>query len=185
MKLKGNVLISRKAFVDKEFGAGAWERVLRALKPEEAEVLRDRLTPVGWFPWELGLSLDAAIVNILAGGRQAVFENLGETSARENLTGVHKDFLVHGDPQAFMKRAPMFYKFYYDEGTCAWEASGPTSGAVTVAGTRGASLVDCLTAVGWYREALRLCGAKGASVREVECRAKGKPHCRYEISWTM
>lgn len=185
MKVKGNVLMARKAFVEKQFGHPAWERVLSALAPEEAEVLRERLTPVAWFPFDLGKHLDAAIVKILGEGRPAVFEAMGEASARENLATVHRDFLVHGDPQAFMKRAPTIYKFYYDQGNRTYEPTGPNSGVLTTHDADTFSLVDCLTVVGWYKEALRQCGAKSVTVREPECRAKGKPCCRYEISWTM
>jgi uncharacterized protein (TIGR02265 family) len=185
MKLKGNVLMARKAFVEKQFGPAGWRQVLSALAPEEAAILEERLTPVGWFPFELGQHLDAAIVKVLGNGRPAVFEALGEASARENLATVHKDFLVVGDPQAFMRRAPTIYKFYYDIGHRTYEPTGPSSGVLTTHDAETYSLVDCLTVVGWYKEALHQCGAKSVTIREPECRAKGKPHCRYEISWTM
>lgn len=185
MKLKGNVLIARKVFVETQFGAGAWDKVLAALPPQEVEILRERLTPVGWFPFEMGQHLDAAIVKTLGEGRPAVFEAMGEASARENLATVHKDFLVHGDPQAFMKRSPTIYKFYYDQGHRTYEPTGPTSGTLTTHDAQTFSAVDCLTVVGWYKEALRLCGARTVTIREPECRAKGKPCCRYEISWTV
>jgi hypothetical protein len=43
---------------------------------------------------------------------------------------------------------------------------------------------DCLTVVGWYRHALEMCGAKGVTIVEEECRAKGGGVCRYAVSWT-
>jgi hypothetical protein len=45
--------------------------------------------------------------------------------------------------------------------------------------------VDCLTFIGWYKEALKMCGAASVEVREEECRARGGALCRYRIRWTM
>ena len=35
------------------------------------------------------------------------------------------------------------------------------------------SVTDCLTVVGWYKEALKMSGAKHVRIQEEECRAKG------------
>ena len=47
-----------------------------------------------------------------------------------------------------------------------------------------ALLLTCLTVVGWYREAVRMCGVKDVSVVEEECRASGGAMCRYRVSWS-
>ncbi|MEE8277108.1 MAG: hypothetical protein V3R89_00080 [Thermoanaerobaculia bacterium] len=44
---------------------------------------------------------------------------------------------------------------------------------------------DCLTVIGWYEEALRMCGAKRVTMTEETCRAKGGPYCRYRVSWEI
>lgn len=185
MRVKGTILLARRAFVVQRFGEEGWERVLQALPAEEGESLKHRLSPVGWYPFSLSQALDAAVVKVLGKGSSTVFEQMGASSARDNLATVHKDLLVVGDPQAFMKRAPIVYKFYYDKGHRTWEPTGPNSGILTTVDAETFSAVDCLTVVGWYREALTLCGAKDISIREPQCRAKGAPHCRYEFSWTM
>ena len=45
------------------------------------------------------------------------------------------------------------------------------------------SVPDCLTVVGWYKEALKMCGVKNVSITEETCRATGGEHCRYVIKW--
>ncbi len=88
-----------------------------------------------------------------------------------------------GNPQAFMKKANIIYQFYYGVGHRTYEESGFTSGVMVTHDADTFSAVDCATVIGWYKEALAMCGAKNAKVAETECRAKGGSVCRYEVSW--
>jgi hypothetical protein len=184
MKVKGNVLLARKAFVTKHFGANTWGRVLDAMSSEDRTQLEGYIANVCWYPFELGKRLDDAIVKVCAGGSKSLFEEIGASSARENLGSVHRDFLSLGNPKAFMERTSFIYQFYYDTGRREWNAEGPTAGVMTTYDADTVSQLDCLTVVGWYKEALKMCGAKTADVREEECRDTGGSVCRYRVSWT-
>ncbi len=185
MKVSGLVLLARKTFVNEHFGQGAWERVLASLDPEDQNFFRGLLIHAGWYPFDVGERLDQAIVDVLGGGNPAVFENIGAKSARANLESVHKSFVTPGDPQAFLSQAKTIYKYYYNSGSRSYEKTGPRSGVIITEGAETFSAADCLTVVGWHKEALRICGAKQVMVRETSCRAKGGPHCRYELSWIL
>jgi uncharacterized protein (TIGR02265 family) len=143
------------------------------------------ISNVGWYPFALGQKVDAAIVKVLGKGDQNFFKKVGAASAQSNLTTVHKHFLAPGNPAAFLAHAPLIYRFYYDTGRREYQATGPTSGVLTTYDAETFSHVDCLTVIGWYEEALRMCGAKDVVMVEEECRANGKPHCRYRVHWTM
>jgi len=54
MKVKGNILLARKAFVTGHFGADAWGRVLDAMPPEDKTQLEGYVANVCWYPFELG-----------------------------------------------------------------------------------------------------------------------------------
>jgi len=185
MKVKGNILIARKNFVETHFGAAGWDQVLASLPDEARAQLLRPLSTVGWYPFALGHELDDAIVKALGKGDKNVFRRMGAASAQSNLTTVHKHFLVPGNPQAFLAHASLIYKFYYDTGHREYEPTGPTSGVLTTYDADTFSHVDCLTVAGWYEEALKMCGAKEATVIEEACRAQGKPHCRYRLKWSM
>lgn len=185
MQVKGGVLQARKDLVEKEFGAGAWQRVLAALPEEHRKTLEGGVFKVSWYPLALSRAVDDAIVKLLARGDRRYFEALGAASARANLTTVHRDLLAPGDPQAFLRRAPTVYRFYYDVGHREYEPTGPTSGVLTTLDAETFSELDCLTVIGWYRVALEMCGAKDVVIRETACRAKGAPHCRYELTWAV
>ena len=184
MKVKGNVIKTRIAFVKERFGEAAWEKVLAALPEGDRQPLRS-VVGVGWFEFELGDRLDKAIVAVLGGGNTRIFEDMGRASARDNLAGPHSSFLQPRDPQKFMAKTPVIYRFYYDTGQRTWEAKGPTSGVLTTTGNEGFSTVDCATVVGWYREALAMLGAQNVSIVETTCCARGDDACRYQVSWSQ
>jgi uncharacterized protein (TIGR02265 family) len=183
-RIKGGILKSRLAFVEQHGGAAALERVLNALSEEDRTALGGIISATAWYPFDLGAKLDEAVVKVIGGGDTRFFDRLGEASAEKNLTGVHKDFLVPGNPQAFLAKAPTIYSFYYQGGRRTYEAAGEREGVLTTYDAPHYSAPDCLTVVGWYREALQMCGAKAVRVVEEECRAKGGKVCRYRVSWT-
>jgi hypothetical protein len=185
IRVKGTVLRARKAFVVDEYSENAWGQVLAALPEDDREILGGRLSPAEWHDFELNRRLDAAIVEVLGRGDSKIFEVIGAWSARINLGGPHKAFISHGDPAQLMQATRVIYDYYYDSGKRRWEATGPTSGVMTTYDAKTFSEPDCLTVVGWYKQALGMCGAKKIRIVEVKCRARGDEVCRYEISWEV
>ena len=185
MEIKGLIINSRKEFVTEHFGEEAWEKVFGALPEEDQELLGDLILTAKWYPFEVGERLDKAIVHVLGKGDESIFRKIGEQSARVSLNKVHKTFITPGDPQAFMNKAGMIYKFYYDTGHREYRETGPNSGVITTHEAETFSVPDCLTVIGWYEEALRMCGARKVTAVEEECRAKGGEVCRYRFEWEI
>jgi uncharacterized protein (TIGR02265 family) len=185
ISIKGSVLRTRLAFVEELAPADGPRRVLARLTARERDVLSSLLASA-WYPFEVGQHLDDAIVQELGGGRADFFEKLGEASAEKNLGagGVHRSFLVPGDPQAFLAKAPLIYSYYYNEGRREYEKTGENEAVLTTRDAETFSAPDCLTVVGWYRRALEMCGAGAPRVVEEECRAKGGEVCRYRLRWS-
>jgi len=185
ISVKGSVLRSRLSLVEELAPGDGLKRVLSRLPEAERETLRSLLASA-WYPFELGKRLDEAIVQELGGGRTDFFEKLGEASAEKNLGagGVHRSFLVPGDPHAFLAKTPIIYSYYYSEGRRDYEKTGETEALLTTRDAETFSAPDCLTVVGWYRRALEMCGAKAPRVVEEECRAKGGSVCRYRLRWS-
>ncbi len=182
-QIKGSVLKARLGFVEERFGQDRLAAVLEALPEDDRKELRQILT-VKWYPFDLGKRLDRAIVEALGGGDATFFERLGEASAEKNLGTLHKGFLTHGRPHDFLAQAQAIYSLYYQTGRREYERVGEREGLLTTHEAETFSAPDCSTVVGWYRKALEMCGAKGVTVREEECRARGGAVCRYRVSWT-
>ncbi len=185
MQVRGSVLHARKTFVMEHFGPEAWNKVIQSLPSESGEVYKGIIISAGWYPFKVGEDLDKAIVEILGKGDPAIFETIGVQSARDNLSGAHQSFISKGKPHEFLAQANTIYKFYYDTGRRTYEKSGPTSGVMTTYDAETFSVPDCMTVIGWYKEGLRMCGAKNVEMVEETCRAKGGQFCRYRIQWEM
>jgi uncharacterized protein (TIGR02265 family) len=185
MQIKGMIVKSRIDLVKDNFGQDSWERVLKTLPTQDQQVLKGVVIAATWYPFEMGKRLDKAIVDVLGKGDKRFFEKLGVKSAQKSLTKEHKSFLVPGNPQAFMGRANMIYRYYYNTGHREYKETGPTSGVMTTFDAETFSEPDCLTVIGWYKEALKMCGAKDVTVVEEACRARGGTCCRYCFSWRM
>lgn len=181
-QIKGAVLKSRLAFVQDNFGKEGLQRVLGVMSEGDQRTLRMLFTS-NWYPFELGKTLDDVIVRVLGGGRPEFFERLGAASAEKNLSTIHSGYLTKGDAHGFLAKSPSFYSLYYETGRREYTAVGPTEGVFTTYDAETYSAPDCLTVVGWYRKALEMCGMKGVSIVEEECRAKGGKVCRYRVKW--
>ncbi len=182
-QIKGAVLKARLGFIEQHFGSAGVERVLAHLTaPDRRELQRTLI--LGWYPFELGKRLDDAIVTVLGGGDDSFFLRLGEASADQNLGTLHHAFLVPGDPHAFLAKAPTIYRMYYETGRREYQMVNQKEGVLTTHDAETFSGPDCLTVIGWYRRALEMCGARGVTVVEEECRARGGAVCRYRVKWT-
>ena len=84
-----------------------------------------------------------------------------------------------------IKVRKIIYKFYYNTGYREYKETGPQSGIMTTFDSETYSAPDCLTVIGWHKEALKLCGAIKVSVIEAECPAKGGKCCRYRLQWAI
>ncbi len=182
-EVKGAVILARRAFVREEFGDEAWQQVLTALPESERQQLDGFILTATWYPFSLNERLDAAIVEQLGGGDKAIFESIGAWSAKKNLAGPHRTFLTPGDPARFMTMTDRIYDFYYSTGHREFEPTGPNDGVMTTHGAETFSETDCLTVIGWYKEALKMCGATAVEIEETACRARGDEFCRYRFRW--
>lgn len=183
--IRGLILHARKEFVENHFGQDAWTHVLEALSAEDRSQIEQAIFTTQWYPFALGERLDKAIVDVLGEGDESIFEEIGVKSAQRNLSSIHRSFVTPGNPQAFMRLAGVIYRSYYDTGYRAYEETSRCSGVITTYEAETFSVPDCLTVIGWYKEALRMCGAKNVEVVEEECRARGGRYCRYRFRWEM
>lgn len=182
-QVKGTVLKSRLAFVVDHFGEAGRERLLAGLSAADRDALKIVLT-VKWYPFELGQRLDDAIFRILGDGDPAFFERLGAASAQKNLTTLHQTFITKGDPHAFLAKAPVVYRLYYETGHREYQRTGDREAVLTTHDAETFSAPDCLTVIGWHKRALEMCGCTGVAIVEEECRATGGAVCRYRVSWS-
>jgi len=183
--IKGNVLSARAAYVRARAGEPAWRKVLARLPAPDQKTLTGTLLAVSWYPLELALRLDEAIVAEFAPGQgRQMFIDMGRASAETNLAGAERVFVRAGDPQHLLKYSPQIYGFYYQVGRRTYERTAPNAGVVRTFDAESVTAADCLTVMGWHQRALELCGAIEVKVDHPVCRAESGDHCAYHFSWT-
>ncbi len=180
--VKGGVLKSRLAFLEARGGLDAVGRVLATLPEEDRVLLSGYIDPSGWYPFDTGSRLDAAIEAELGGG-DALFREMGAQSARDNLSPAQRAFVRERDPHALLKGAASIYRLYYDTGRRTFERQGERKVVLRTYESTTFSRADCLTVVGWHEQVIVMCGGKNVRVSEVKCRTRGDEVCEYVCEW--
>lgn len=181
--IKGGVLASRRRFVTARFGDAALARIVASLPQADREVLDGMLLPFAFYPVETQVRFDEAIVAQMGAVTERAFWELGRESANDNVPRFQSAIVRGKTPMAFLHQTPTIYKLYYGTGRREFVPTGDTSGTITTYDAEGASVVDCLTVMGWHERALEIVGARAIRITHPICRATGGPHCRYEVSW--
>jgi len=183
-RIRGHILLSRIKYVRDVAGEAGFEKVLAALPAGDREILTGMVPLVSWYPLALNLRLDAAIAAVLSPrDKNRVFLELGRASAEKNLKGVHRTYVREGDPHHLLAAAPLIYAAYYAVGRRTYQRTGDREAVLRTWDAESATVADCLTVVGWHHRAIELCGGRDVQVVEIQCRARGAPHCEYRCEW--
>ena len=182
-KIKGFVVLTRKALVTDRFGAASWEKILAGMNESDREALAGVILPSSWLPLPVCERLDEAIIRVIGGKAEEAFRQIGRRSCNDNLTKYQSSFLRGKSPQRFLAQTPSIYRLYYETGSREFVSTGEQSGQILTTGATGVTWGDCLTIMGWHERALELCGATAIKITHPVCRARGGTVCRYELSW--
>lgn len=176
-------MLSRLAFARDRGGDEAVERVLARLTADDQALLRGPIEHAGWYAFETGSRLDAAIAEELGGDGDAIFLEMGAQSARDNLTASQRAFARERDPLAILRGSAATYRAYYSSGRRTWERTADRRVVLRTFESETFSRADCLTVVGWHKQVIEMCGAANVRVTEVKCRARGDDVCEYVCEW--
>lgn len=183
-KIKGFVVLTRKALLTERFGADAWGKILAGVSEDDRAVLDGVMLPSSWLPLAVCERLDEAIIRVIGGRAEEAFKQIGRRSCDDNLTKYQSGFLRgNKTPQKFLEQSPAIYRLYYETGSREYKATGEHSGVLTTTGAHGVTWGDCLTIIGWHERALELCGAHRIKISHPVCRTRGGTVCRYDLSW--
>ena len=131
MEVKGTAFLARRGFIDKDHGAGTFERVLQKQAAVDA-IFRTPILATTRIPIEAFLRLNERIVDELYAGDERSYLRAGEQSAEWALAegGPYRSLVKDRDVAAFVRSASAIYRNYFTEG--AAEATTGTDGKVTL-----------------------------------------------------
>jgi predicted hydrocarbon binding protein len=180
---KGVGYVNVRAFVEERGTDGAWDRVLGALRHEDADTCRAAIAS-GWYSLDAYARLIREVDTQIGKGDLARVEELGRFEAERDLKFIHRAFLRMFNAVTVIEKFVEYWERFHDTGK--WELTRPTDTALD-ARLSGWGVADegmCRELVGYLPRSLELVGAKNVRVRHTACRARGAPHCRFEGRWT-
>lgn len=138
--------------------------------------------PTTWHAFSTLIAVDRVIVDRFGHGRFDILEELGTWSARTTLGGVYR-FFRRDDLHDFFARAALLHVQYQDFCTAAYDATSETSGVMRHRGYVSYSPLYCASAIGFYRECIRLHGGTRITIAETSCHCHGDDACAFELAW--
>lgn len=175
-------MLSRLALVRRTKGDEAVKRVIGALPEADQKLFGGSVQSGGWYPFDAGERLDAAIAAELGGGDE-LFKQFGARSAEFNLGDTQKLFVEGQDPHGLLRSASAIYRLYYDTGSRTYHAQGAKKAILRTLQSKTYSTYDCLTVIGWHEKAIEMCGGRSPRVTHSKCRARGDDFCEYICEW--
>lgn len=153
------------------------------LDAEERTLIESRLLPSKWYSFDLFERLLTKVHRRGFGGSDEAARRLGETASRETLKGVHRAFLVPGDPGATAGRLTVIWATFFDFGYLE-VGTKASSATVTIRGYENAGRCHCNVLAGFLRAAVALSGATVGDLEILEEPWSGGRNFVVRISWS-
>jgi hypothetical protein len=141
------------------------------------------LVVTSWYGFKEAIEVDRMILNRFGDGDLRFLEHLGAYSARQSLNGGYS-VLQRSGVHEFFRRSALLHAELQDFGTSTYLALEPTEGQMKHAEYSSYSPLQCSSALGFYRECIRLHGGGDVDVWESHCQCHGDETCTFEMSWS-
>jgi predicted hydrocarbon binding protein len=182
--VKGIVLNSRIAYVEKYHGKEGFERVLEALSPEARAMVGGEILVSSWYPLQATVETLVTIDRLFGKGDLSLCREMGRYTARAALAGgVQQSFVREHDPGFVIKMGPVIWRQYYDSGEIQVEQTGEESAISRIVDFEEPHKVLCLSIQGWMEEAMEIWGGTEIQVTETKCLTRGEKCCEFVCSW--
>ncbi|MCI0636274.1 MAG: hypothetical protein L0206_20525 [Actinobacteria bacterium] len=114
--MRGIVLKTYREVLRERFGEGGLGDVAGALEPETRDLFGSMIIATEWYPNRHIVNLYETIVRVHYGGQPEGIRELGRISAKRDLRGVFKIFVVVVSPQYLVSKTASVWSRYFDHG---------------------------------------------------------------------
>ena len=180
---KGLAVSSRLHWVEQHHGAGGFEKLKAALRPEHQALVAQHILPHAWVPMELFIDVNVAADRLFGAGDLALCQTMGAWAAEATLPRLFRLFYRLGSPMFIFERAAKLWSAHYDTGRL--EPSRDASGVVhlIIRDVENPHRAHCLSVLGWAAKSIELSGSKVTLAAEARCRTRGDPECEIRLAW--
>lgn len=186
---KGSLLIHTANYVREARGEPTWKELVAGMSPSDRETLDGVLLAGSWYPIGVVNRVVATFCEKYHRSTpQDEMRRLAAYIADSDLSSVYKMALRFGSPEFLLKRTDSLWNRYFDVGKLTPTELEHGSWKLHLVVPYGEEIAPNTLFCGpgvpaWIEMALKLTGAKNASVRHVECRAQNGTSCSYSASW--
>ncbi|MBX7219579.1 MAG: DUF2378 family protein [Blastocatellia bacterium] len=188
-RVQGTLIKSRLLFLHLKHGIPTLKKVLQNL-PESDRALLVKTVYVGeWYSLATLIRLDMAIQKEIGAMHPTLFEELGAFSADLNLGGTYEP-LMRKDVKGLLQLTAVMSKTYQTFGEAdyipeATDSSGKQAATLRINYDEPPPSHYCQSGLGYFRQAVQLCGGKHVTARITACRQQGDPACSFRIEWDV
>ena len=181
-KVKGVALLSRMAMLKQHYGEEDTARIVAALSEQSRDLITGGgLISSSWYPAEVLKDLDDTIDKALKTKDPHAMETLGEMTAEQGLTTIHK-LKIKTRPEETFTRVPQLWSAFHDTGELEI-TSEPGKATFRVKGYGMPHRTFCRNLTGWANKMVELSGGKNVSTRETLCVCNGDECCEMVVTW--
>jgi hypothetical protein len=141
------------------------------------------VVPASWYPFQDLIEVDRVILNRFGSGDLSLLEDVGAYAARRILDGLRR-YPRSTSVHEFFRRTALVRTELQDFGAAKYQTVDEAGGRMTHEEEVSCSPIHCATAIGFYRQSIRLHGGAGVQVWESTCQCRGDASCTFELLWT-
>lgn len=156
---------------------------IQQLGDEARKLLDEQVLVSEWYPFEQFEALLEAVHEQMLGGSDQGAVAMGEANATEMLEGVHKIFVVAGDPLRTLKGISRIWSLYFDFGRVVVETTGDHTAKVRLEDYAGLRRCHGLVLLGWLKTAIRMSGSELTDVHIEQAPWEGTGELLVELGW--
>lgn len=182
LSVRATALINRYEFIRVHHGQEGLERVLSKLTPSDAEALK--LPTAEWYPLEVVVRVDRAMVSELFGGDISRVAEVGSFALLNNLTLIYRFFFRVLNTETMLENGVKAFRKSVSQGVPTFEHHGPRDVTVRFEDFPHGTESYCHFLKGAISGVMAACGAKRASVEKSSCSLGGSAACAYRVRWS-
>ena len=186
-RIKGLAVQSRLDYVARHFGQAGLKRVVDALAPNHADLLRGGVLVSDWYPLSLNEDLLACAERLLGKSDGSLCEQIGRASGQKGLSTVHGAFAARVDPKEIgpkmVRSTGTLWRVHYDKGSFTTTTIDDYTIESLLEGIDVKQPWICHVLTGYVAAHIEVLGGKHVSVRHVLCRSRGDRECKWLARW--
>ena len=181
--VKGSPVRSLQKFIDAELTPPQRDAVLTALPGNYGQRLRGPILATETIPVAILNRFTDEAAKAKGEPLDSFARRAGREAASDAIKGIYRFFALVLTPSALLSKASQMWSSLYNRGEMKIE-NQTDRGATIKLLNFPSEAAGCARITGWIERMAELTGAKEVKVQQVQCFAKGAPHCEWTVKWS-